>query len=230
MHSNHSRHLGSTDTRELLRPANSVLKAEIYLEEHNGKESIVKDFSHAPLLIRKTLGRFILNREIRTLRQLGAMVNVPNFIESVGSDAYRMQYVTGQSPTPEQLGNSTELLNQLSQLVKDMHQLGVTHNDIRPNNLILTPSNILFLIDFGAVFFRPGYRLFSGFPGSWLFNYLQHTDKSKVSRLKLKFRPDTLTKDDEHLINKTAFARKTTRLWKKYVLPLISPTKHRRKK
>lgn len=220
-----------TDTdQKTLQSAHSPLKANVYLKESEGVVAVIKDYSESPSWLRSTLCRFLIRREIRTLQKLQGIEGIPKFLGYEGDHAYRMEYVEGISPDHHYMGTNPGLLPQLADIVDHMHYRGITHNDLRPNNLIITPGNRVYLIDFGAVAFRPKSNAFWTMPGHWFFNYLRNTDNSKVARLKADFRPMELTEHDRELISRTRFARKTTQWWKKFVLPVISPSKHKKNK
>ena len=215
--------------KKVLQKAHSVLKSNVYLAEIDGTQVVVKDYSQSPALIRETLCLFLRNREIRTLQKLDGIKGIPTYLGDIGPYAYKMQYVDGTTPTPETLATTDGLLSQLQAIIESIHKAGVTHNDTRPDNLIHSREGQLYLIDFGAVMHRPSRNNIVNKPAHWLFDYLTKTDSSKVARLKQRYRPDELNEADKYLMEKTQFARRLTRRWKKYVLPVISPGKHRNK-
>jgi len=220
-----------TDTNhQILQQAHSPLKANVYLRATAEKTIVVKDYSKSPAWLRNTLCKFLMKREINTLKKLETIPGIPKFLSYEGTCAYRMEFIEGISPDHQFLGTNPGLLPQLANIVDQMHNRGITHNDLRPGNLIITPAKQVYLIDFGSVAYRPKSNAFWAKPGHWFFNYLRNTDNSKVARLKATFRPVELTELDKALIAKTRIARKTTQWWKKFVLPIISPSKHKKNK
>ena len=216
--------------QKILQAAHSPLKANVYLDMSSTPPVVIKDYSKSPAWLRKTVCKMLMGREITTLQSLEGISGIPKYMGVHGSHAYRMEFIEGISPDHQFLGTTPGLLSQLANIVDQMHNRGVTHNDLRPHNLIIAQANQVFLIDFGAAAYRPKSNALWAKPGHWLFNFLRNTDSSKVARLKAEFRPTELTEIDQDLISKTRFARKTTRWWKKTVLPVISPTKHRKDK
>lgn len=212
--------------QKILQVAHSPLKSNVYLVDFDGELLVVKDYSKSSLLLRETFCRTMMKREIRTLKKLAGIRGIPEFYGELGPYAYKMQYIEGTPPSKETLGTVEGLMAQLQTIIENMHAAGVTHNDTRTDNLIYSNNGQLYLIDFGAVFYRPLKSGILALPAHRLFNYLTNTDRSKVARLKEQYRPDELSDDDKRLIKKTTVARKTTKLWKKYVLPVISPHKH----
>lgn len=222
----HNSVIDNLNIRKVLQKPHSALKSNVYLADIDGEPVVVKDYSQSTLMLRETLCLFMRRREIRTLKKLSGVAGIPRYLGELGPYAYKMEYVEGTAPSKEVLGTVPGLLSQLQDVIEGMHLKGVTHNDTRTDNLIYGKNGQLYLIDFGAVFYRPVKSGLFNKPGHWLFNYLTHTDRSKVARLKEKYRPEELNDADKKLINKTRAARKTTKLWKKYVLPIISPEKH----
>jgi len=217
-------------SQKILQAAHSCLKANVYLDLGSNPPVVIKDFSKSPNLVRKTICAIMMDREIRTLKKLEGISGIPKYLGNNGPHAYRMEFIEGVSPDHQYLGINPGLLSQLANIVDQIHICGITHNDLRPKNLIITPSNQVYLIDFGAAAYRPDSNSFWAKPGHWLFNFLRITDRSKVARLKAEFQPEKLTQSDQKLILRTQFARKTTGWWKKIVLPVISPKKHRKDK
>ncbi|MBC6428014.1 MAG: phosphotransferase [Cellvibrionales bacterium] len=215
------------EARQILRRAPSPLKADIYLDTQGGTPTVVKDFSRAPRWLRHILGRLLLGREARCLQTLAGIEGVPAFLERIGPHAYRMEFVPGDLPSLAALGaDGGRLLAQLAQRVAALHQRGVTHNDLRLKNMLLTPQNQLYLLDFGAAMHRPASRAFWTLPGHWLFAYLRRTDCAKLARLKHRCGGD-LSATERELIQRTRWARCATQLWKRRILPLLSHRKRR---
>lgn len=117
------------------------------------------------------------NREIQMLTRLRSVEGVPNLYESF-TDAENwyviMQYIGGQTLEdymqqapggylPE--SKVVQIGMKLAQILQNLHYSGnapgssLIYRDIKPANIILTPKEELFLIDFGiARFFTPGQK------------------------------------------------------------------------
>ena len=96
-------------------------------------------------------------RVLKSLSDLNSIVNVLDFFELNNSAYLVMEFLEGDSLKSHALKNGKfpvqKFLQQLKPLMEDierMHQRGVVHRDIAPDNIILTPDGQMKLIDFGA--------------------------------------------------------------------------------
>ena len=96
-------------------------------------------------------------RVLKSLSDLKSIVNVLDFFELNNSAYLVMEFLEGDSlkSHAQKHGKfpAQAFLQQLKPLMEDieqMHQRGVVHRDIAPDNIILTPDGQMKLIDFGA--------------------------------------------------------------------------------
>ena len=96
-------------------------------------------------------------RMLKSLSDLPGMVNVLDYFEANNSAYLVMEFLEGDSLKVYAQKNgkfpAQPFLKQLRPLMEDierMHQRGVVHRDIAPDNIILTPDGRMKLIDFGA--------------------------------------------------------------------------------
>ena len=96
-------------------------------------------------------------RVLKSLSDLNSIVNVLDFFELNNSAYLVMEFLEGDSLKSHALKNgkfpAQSFMQQMRPLMEDierMHQRGVVHRDIAPDNIILTPDGQMKLIDFGA--------------------------------------------------------------------------------
>ena len=96
-------------------------------------------------------------RVLKSLSDLNSIVNVLDFFEYNNSAYLVMEFLEGDSlkSHAQKHGRfpAQPFLKQLRPLMEDidrMHQRGVVHRDIAPDNIILMPDGQMKLIDFGA--------------------------------------------------------------------------------
>lgn len=86
------------------------------------------------------------------LAELG-FANAPKLISSTGN-SFTMEMIEGTSlrghqPVEEQL------FLRILDVVRQLHSLGFAHGNLRPNNILVTDTSEVFLIDFEACCLRP---------------------------------------------------------------------------
>ena len=107
---------------------------------------------------RKGKERFLNEaRTLQSLTELPSIVNVLDFFEANNSAYLVMEFLDGISLKEYAARNGTipaqAFLEQLKPLMEDihrMHERGVIHRDIAPDNIMLLPDGRMKLIDFGA--------------------------------------------------------------------------------
>lgn len=123
-------------------------------------KEILSPQSTNPLVLQKAEQLF--EKEARNLKKLGEHPRIPTFIEHFEENQrfYIVQeYIDGHILKEEFIPNHrwteekvTELLRDILEILKFVHEKGVIHRDITPSNLIRRNSDgKLLLIDFGAV-------------------------------------------------------------------------------
>ena len=96
-------------------------------------------------------------RVLKSLSDIKSIVNVRDFFEANNTAYLVMEFLEGDSlkAHAQKYGKfpAQEFLRKLRPLMEDidqMHQRGVVHRDIAPDNIILMPDGQMKLIDFGA--------------------------------------------------------------------------------
>jgi hypothetical protein len=138
---------GSTRVLDRGRWANAVL----YLVEHAGQTWVVKDFGSRPFIVRHTIGRALIAREVRALCRLRGVAGVPQDAFRVDACALAYRYVPGQPLSQAQLGaRFGEFFNALEALLRQVHEVGeLVHLDVRTStNVLVTERGEPALIDF----------------------------------------------------------------------------------
>ena len=121
-------------------------------------QQIVTSYAGQEAVFDKGKDRFLDEaRVLKSLSDLNSIVNVLDFFEFNNSAYLVMEFLEGDSLKLYAMKNgrfpAQAFLQQLRPLMEDierMHQRGVVHRDIAPDNIILTPDGQMKLIDFGA--------------------------------------------------------------------------------
>ena len=132
---------------------------DVYLIAAGERQVVVKDFLPRGWWIRSTWGRFSIWNEMATYRALADHPSVPTLIGPVDELAFVVEYRPGQRMTRRLRGRvSAEFPDELARAIRDMHEQGVIHLDLRHrSNVMVGEDGHPVLIDFAsAIRFRPG--------------------------------------------------------------------------
>lgn len=203
---------------KVLQESKSSLKANVYIATIDGQCVVVKDYSNAHPLLRATLCKWFIQREITALARLRLHPGVPDFIGSYGRFGFAMELIEGRTLDNEQLKNNALLLKQVDQTIKRMHHHGIGHNDIRNKNLILDREGKLYIVDFASAVIRSAHRFSLK---NLLYRMSRFSDRIKLARLKQEFSRLSLTEQDRSMLKFVSSSKRISRLWKKHVYRII---------
>ncbi|MBN8508776.1 MAG: phosphotransferase [Burkholderiales bacterium] len=120
----------------------------------DGVDWIVKDFASRAFVVRQTVGRLLLGREVRALRRLEGLPGIPSQAFRVDAFAMAARYVPGRTLGRVEIEDgrmSAEFLAALEALLQQVHARGLVHLDTRGgNNLLMRPDGAPGIIDFQA--------------------------------------------------------------------------------
>jgi len=124
--------------------------ANVRLVEESGAQWVVKDFRLRPFIVRNTIGRLLIMREVKGLQRLAGLEGVPGHAFRVDAHAIAYRFVPG---TPLGIVPTTCLntafFSALEALLSAIHARGVVHLDVRnANNILMTTDGRPALIDF----------------------------------------------------------------------------------
>ncbi len=164
--------------------------ATVWLCRMHGADWVVKDFRHKSPLVRWTVGRFLLGREMKALQKLSGIPGVPQEAQRVDADAIAFRFVPGQTINAVPTENlRPDFFPQLEQLVGAIHERGIAHLDMRyRRNILVRDDGGPGIIDFQS-------SIGLGRLPGWLRRHFQRVDISGVYKHWLKRSPATL--DDE---------------------------------
>ena len=171
--------------------------ARVLLFRRNGENWVVKDFGPKPALVRLTLGRYFLRRELAAMRRLQGVPGVPQNAFRVDQNAVAYRHLPGRvlrRIPRDQL--SPDYFPALERLVMQMHAKGVAHLDLRyRHNVLVLDDGTPGLIDFQT------FVCLDGFPG-WLQRHFKQMDLGGVYKHWRKRASATLDPAKSALLNK----------------------------
>ncbi|MGL6110020.1 MAG: hypothetical protein ACRC2B_07965 [Rubrivivax sp.] len=137
--------------RELLRDGRFA-NARVERLRIDGVDWIFKDFASRGFVVRHTIGRFLLGREVRALRRLEGIPGIPSLAFRVDAFAMAARFVPGRTLARVDAAQvSTAYLVALESLLRQVHAHGLVHLDTRGGgNLLMRPDGAPGIIDFQA--------------------------------------------------------------------------------
>ena len=129
------------------RWANAVL----HIHRHGGERWVVKDFRPRAFVVRNTVGRLLIRREMRALRRLAGLTGVPSGAFRLDAHALAYRFVSGASLNEAELGlRAAEFFARLERLLREVHAAGgILHLDVRnARNVLVTERGEPLLLDF----------------------------------------------------------------------------------
>ena len=172
--------------RRLLRDGRFA-NARVERVRLDGADWIFKDFSSRAFLIRHSIGRFLLGRELRALRRLQGIDGVPSQAFRVDALAMAARFVPGRPLADMPKGPvSTDYLLALEALLRRVHAHGLVHLDTRGGgNLLIGPDDAPGIIDFQAA-------LSTRWMPRALRRWFEDMDLSGIFKKWQRWQPDTL--------------------------------------
>lgn len=132
---------------------------DVLLVDSERGRVVVKDFAPRSWLVRWTIGRWSVRREVRAYRRLEGHPAVPRLLGLLDPLAFAVEHRGGARFSRRRPWTfSPEFGRQLAEAVRELHARGVVHLDLRHrSNVRASVDGRPVLIDFGsAVSFRPG--------------------------------------------------------------------------
>ncbi|HMA85367.1 MAG TPA: hypothetical protein VKN73_06670 [Desulfosalsimonadaceae bacterium] len=139
----------ATDGCSVLRKGRWA-NADLYLYEENDVAWVVKDFLPCAPIVRKTWGRFLVQREFHALDRLQGVAGIPQAPFIIDAHALGYRYIPGRTlrDTPSELIDAS-FFKQLEMLVEEMHKRNMVHLDSRNRrNVLITDEGRPALLDF----------------------------------------------------------------------------------
>ncbi len=191
------------------------LQSSVYLVEIEGQRAAVKDFADTPPKFRRLVAPFLVGREMKALKYLDGTPGVPRFFGRVDRLAFAMEWIEGKPIADFAAGElSTQALENVQKSIDAIHARGVSHGDLkRRSNLLVTPDERVYLIDFAAAVV--GHRKVN-FLLNWLQRRMAEIDDKSISKIKKFSAPDQMTSADwDNLNKKTPLEKWARRLLKR---------------
>ena len=186
---------------ESIHEARNWSKADVSVVEWppgSGKRAVVKDLSQRPLWFRLLAGRYFLWREWRALYALKDLKGIPKPIARPTADVIVMEYKAGKKIEDF---NSWELpdgaVEKLEELVREMHERGVTHGDLHGHNILVDEEGNVALIDWATA---STFGTHPSGPKKFSFEEWRALDERALAKVKIIHNPIDITERQRDLL------------------------------
>lgn len=189
----------------LVRDSGGWLSPVIRRIEIGGRSAILKDYRDKSFLVRTVLGPLMVRREHRVLKLLDGVRGVPATLGIVERAALALEFIEGQTSSKFRDGALPPgVLDELSAVIRGIHERGVVHMDLRQKkNILITPEGHPVVVDFGAAL-AP--RVFS--PLRLLMPLFRRIDRGALLKFKLRQFPSQLSDSDHEALSRQRFWRR----------------------
>lgn len=130
--------------------ANAVI-FKLKLKE-NKKFWIFKDFKSRNILVRNTIGRFLIFREFKIINKLKGITGIPEDAFPVDEYSLAYRFIEGtnlRKAISEGRKISKNFFEKLEDTVRQIHKRGIVHLDLRnAENIIISQQDEPFIVDF----------------------------------------------------------------------------------
>ena len=189
-----------------LSKGSALGKPDLHRVEVEGRTLMVKDVRRKNLFFRWTLGLWLIHKEWKIYSRLKGIQGVPQPLGRIDRFAFAMEFVPGRSiQRGEKLQPS--FFSHLEQVLREIHQRGVVHLDLRhKGNILISERGEPFLIDFNSSFSFKEKGPFRRF----LFPILRWVDYGGLLKLKQRVSPSLMTPEELSFLKRSNRLR---RLW-----------------
>jgi len=191
-------------------------RPDVLLIDIDGHYAVLKDHNQTDKWFGLLLGPLLAWREGKALSKLANLDGVPNLLNKPDKRSLLIEHRESEQIVKlEEISvDWPDFFAQLSKLIKQMHQSGVAHNDLRnPTNTLVTPDGKPVLVDLVACFCQ-GQSW--NWPNNWLFQKFCGVDLSAITKLKSKVAPHLISDNDltaEQIAGSAGMAAKEFGQW-----------------
>ena len=204
-------------TIRVVRPA-SQARPDVRLVSANGRRLVVKDYALGARPFKRLLGTYLVWRERAALERAAGIQGIPPVVGALGPCTLVTEYVetTEATSTPEEL-LSPEFFERLYVLVRELHQRGVVHGDLKKlENILITPDGKPVIVDFATAFLTGSSPLAAA-----TFSWIADDDLRAIGKLKTRCAPHLLTEDERCFLQERSGSEKLFRWSRRYVRYIV---------
>ena len=139
--------LGTLEPQRIL-PGRNRTKADVLVYSVNGLELAVKDYSRRPMVIRQTLGRFLIRRESAAYRAAEGVRGLPRFFGCPSPFALATQWIHGRTLSSyRDSAPPPACFDEIERILGELHGRGVALGDLHHRDVLISDDDAVHLID-----------------------------------------------------------------------------------
>ena len=201
------------------RPAST--RPIVWRTRINGKRIIVKDYRRNGSFFKNTVGRFLVWREAKAYRRLCGIKGVPKFYGIIDGLALVLEDIPGTSLGKIKKGEilPKTFFDSFEKLVKEIHNLGIVHCDLKKaNNIIIGTDGYPYIIDWGAAIYKEEFDL----PGlRHIYERFLMDDNLAIIKHKLRFAPHLVSEEEKERYKNQSASERFIRQLRDIILPVF---------
>jgi predicted Ser/Thr protein kinase len=182
--------------RELKR-AQCPFSPDVYLVDLGGDRlAVLKDYSGRGIFGRRW-GALVLAREARALAALADVEGIPRLLARIGRTGVIEEFCPG-TPLPRRGVHhhvAPEFFDRARELLREMHQRGVAHGDVRRKNILVSETGQPLFIDFQTAWFAS-----RSFLRRRLFGFVCRLDEWNLLKIKAASFPRSLSSEENEVL------------------------------
>jgi hypothetical protein len=129
-------------------PGRNFTKADVLLYRLDGIEVAVKDYGPRPLVVRHTLARLLLGREIHAYRAAEGLPGLPRYLGRLGPFRLALERVDGE-PLADLRATPRDdaLFDRLAGLIDALHARGIALGDLHHRDVLVGADGSVRIVD-----------------------------------------------------------------------------------
>lgn len=136
------------ETIEKIHTGTHFFQADCFLVRMaDGRLAVWKDYARSKGSFGRFMARVFAAREARAYRRLDTLAGIPELYGSPTDWSLLIEHISGLNLAHVDYPLEEAFFDKLDRILECMHNLGVTHGEVRPVNVLATPDGTPYVID-----------------------------------------------------------------------------------
>jgi hypothetical protein len=166
-------------------PGRNFAKADVLFYRLDGIEVAVKDYGARGLIVRHTLGRLLLQREIRAYRAVAGLPGLPRYLGRLGPHRIALERVDAEPLADlREIPRDDAFFDRLDGLIGALHARGIALGDLHHRDVLVGGDDSIWIVDLATTWVA-GER--AGRLRRAIFRRLAELDRVAVARMRARW-------------------------------------------